>query len=68
MPTSRLENEQGQWLREARLAAHDWEPGNRIPRGLDPLEVIDVRAGRGDELVTLLVRGGLDVVERATIA
>jgi hypothetical protein len=56
MPTFRLENEQGQWLTDARLAAHDWKPGDRIPRGRDTLEVADVRAGRGDEFVTLVVR------------
>ncbi len=56
MPTFRLETEQGQWLTDARLGAHDWTPGDRIPRGRDWLEVVDVRAGRDDELVTLLVR------------
>ena len=55
MPTFRLENEQGQWLTDARLAAHDWNPGDRIPRGRDTLEVVEVRAA-GDELVTLVVR------------
>jgi hypothetical protein len=56
MPTYRLENEQGQWLTDARLGAHTWKPGDRIPRGRDTLEVVDVRDGRGDALVTLVVR------------
>ncbi len=56
MPTFRLENEQGQWLTDARLGAHDWKPGDRIPRGRDTFEVVDVRAGGGDEHVTLVVR------------
>jgi hypothetical protein len=56
MPTLRLENEQGQWLTDARLGAHDWKPGDRIPRGRDTLEVVDVRAARDDGIVTLVVR------------
>ncbi len=56
MPTFRLENEQGTWLTDARLGPHDWKPGDRIPRGRDTLEVVNVRVGSGEELVTLVVR------------
>ena len=31
MPTFRLENEQGQWLSDARLGAHDWKAGDHYP-------------------------------------
>ena len=65
MPTFRLEDEQGQWLTDARLAAHDWSSGDRIPQGQDTLEVIDVRGGQDDEFVTVVVRG---MSERATTA
>jgi hypothetical protein len=56
VPTFRLENEQGQWLADARFAAHDWKQGDRIPRGRDTLEVVDVRPEEDDGLVTLVVR------------
>ena len=56
MPTCRLLNEQGQWLTDARLGSTEWKPGDRIPRGRDTLEVVDVRSGTGDEFVTLIVR------------
>ena len=55
MPTFRLENEQGQWLTDARLAAQEWKPGDRIPRGRDTLEVVEVRDA-DDERITLVVR------------
>jgi hypothetical protein len=56
MPTFRLEDDEGQWLTDARLGAHDWKPGDRISRGDDTLEVVDVRTGRDVKLVTLIVR------------
>jgi hypothetical protein len=54
MPTFRLENEQGQWLTDVRLQVHSWKPGDRIPRGRDSLEVVEVRDGV--EKQTLVVR------------
>ena len=54
MPTFRLETERGEWLTDMRLNAHDWKPGDRIPRGRDTLEVVEVRE-RGDS-VTLVVK------------
>jgi hypothetical protein len=54
MPTFRLEDEQGQWLSDARLNAPNWKPGDRIPRGRDTLEVVEVRY-EGDP-ATLVVR------------
>ena len=59
MPTFRLEDEQGQWLADARLGSHDWKPGDRIPRGRDTLEVVEVRAGDGDKFATLIVRAAI---------
>ena len=55
MPTFRLETEHGQWLTDARLGANEWKPGDRIPRGRDTLEVVEVRDGP-DEFMTLVVR------------
>jgi hypothetical protein len=43
-------------LTDARLGAHDWKPGDRIPRRRDTLEAVEVRAGHEDELETLVVR------------
>jgi hypothetical protein len=54
MPTFRLEDEQGRWLTDMRLNAPDWKPGDRIPRGRDTLEVVEVRPG--PEQATLIVR------------
>ena len=56
MPTFRLEDEQGRWLADVRLNAPTWNPGDRIPRGRDTLEVIDVR--HKPEGTTLVVKGG----------
>jgi hypothetical protein len=68
MPTFKLENEEGQWLADARLGAHDWKPGDRIPRGRDTLEVIAVRGGSDDdEFVTLIVRAGKDTAETSDL-
>jgi hypothetical protein len=55
MPTFRLEDEQGRWLTSMQLNAPAWKPGDRIPRGRDTLEVVEVRVG--GELVTLVVKG-----------
>ena len=65
MPTFRLEDERGQWLADARLGAHDWKPGDRIPRGRDTLEVVDVRAS-GEAMVTLIVRAAVPASEEPT--
>ena len=54
MPTLRLETEQGRWLANMRLNAHTWKAGDRIPRGRDTLEVVEVRE-TGDTL-TLVAR------------
>jgi hypothetical protein len=54
MPTSRLEDEQGQWLTNIQLNAPAWKPGDRIPRGRDSLEVLEVRYE--DDPATLVVR------------
>jgi hypothetical protein len=53
MPTFRLEDEQGRWLQDMRLSVPNWQPGDRIPRGRDTLEVVEVRYG--GEPVTLVV-------------
>jgi hypothetical protein len=37
------------------LTAPAWKPGDRIPRGRDTLEVVEVQ--NSDELVTLVVKG-----------
>jgi hypothetical protein len=66
MPRFKIVNEQGQWLTDARLGPHDWKPGDRIPRGRDTLEVVNVRPGNGHELVTLVVRAEQNTSERAT--
>jgi hypothetical protein len=55
MPTFRLEDEQGRWLTNMQLNAPAWKPGDRIPRGRDTLEVVEVR--HGGELPTLVVKG-----------
>ena len=55
MPTFRLEDEQGRWLADMRLNAAAWKPGDRMPRGRETLEVVQVRAG--DDGVTLVVTG-----------
>jgi hypothetical protein len=54
MPTFRLEDEQGRWLTNMRLGVPNWKPGDRIPRGRDMLEVVEVRAE--EEQVTLVVK------------
>jgi hypothetical protein len=54
MPTFRLEDEEGRWLTDMRLSVPNWKPGDRIPRGRDTLEVVEVRVG--DDQVTLVVR------------
>jgi hypothetical protein len=61
MPTFRLENEQGQWLTDVSLGTWEWKPGDRIQRGRDSLEVIDVRAKSGDDLTTLVVSSDGDL-------
>ena len=43
MPVFRIENEQGQWLTDMSINAPNWKPGDKIYRGRDSLEVIDVR-------------------------
>jgi hypothetical protein len=55
MPTFRLEDEEGRWLTNMQLNAPAWKPGDRIPRGRDTLEVVEVR--HGNEFVTLVVKG-----------
>jgi hypothetical protein len=54
MPTFRIEDEQGRWLTDMRLNAPNWKPGDRIPRGRDTLEVVEVRVA--DDQLTLVVR------------
>ncbi len=68
MPTFRLEDEQGRWLADVRLGAPTWEPGDRIWRGRDTLEVIAVRHD-GDSVV-LVVKGAAnqDVAAKGTFA
>ena len=55
MPTFRLEDEQGRWLTNMQLNAPAWKPGDRIPRGRDTLEVVEVREQRNH--VTLVAGG-----------
>jgi hypothetical protein len=49
MPTFRIEDEHGQWLTNMRLGPREWKAGDRIPRGTDTLEVIDVRLAGEDD-------------------
>jgi hypothetical protein len=55
MPTFGLEDTEGRWLTDMRLSVPNWKPGDRIPRGRDTLEVVDVRY-RGEH-TTLVVKG-----------
>jgi hypothetical protein len=55
MPTFRLEDQQGRWLTNMRSAAPNWQLGDKIPRGHDMLEVVEVRYDQ--EPVTLVVKG-----------
>jgi hypothetical protein len=50
-----LENEQGQWLTDARLGAHDWKTGDRLVQDGATLEAVAVRADRHDEVAVPLV-------------
>jgi hypothetical protein len=50
-----LEHGQGRWLTDMRLNAPAWKPGDRIPRGRDTLEVVEVRYDQAP--VTLVVKG-----------
>jgi hypothetical protein len=54
VPVFKLETEDGTWLSDVRLSAPSWEPGDRILRGRDTLEVVRVR--RDDERDVLIVR------------
>jgi hypothetical protein len=49
MPTFRIEDAQGRWLTNLRSNGYDWKPGDRIPRGPDMLEVIDIRPPEFEE-------------------
>lgn len=55
MTVFKIVNEQGRWLMDMRLGPASWKPGDRIPRGRDTLEVVEVRAD--GEKVTLVIRG-----------
>ena len=46
MPTFKLVTEEGQWLTDMHLGPPDWNPGDRIHRGRDTLEVVEVREGK----------------------
>ena len=56
MPMFRFEDEFGRWLSNARLDVADYKPGDRVQRGGETVDVIEVRSGPEDELVTLIVR------------
>ena len=43
MPVFKLVNETGEWLTNLRVSSAMWKPGDRIPRGSDVLEVVEVR-------------------------
>jgi hypothetical protein len=60
MPTFRIEDEHGQWLTNLRLQEPDWKQGDRVFRGADALEVIDVRFASDDDPTdgTLVVATG----------
>jgi hypothetical protein len=49
-----LVNEHGIWLTNLRLGVPGWKPGDRIRRGHDTLEVVEVRAA--EDLPVLVVR------------
>jgi hypothetical protein len=54
MPTFRLEDTTGRWLTDMRLSVPNWKPGDRIPRGRDTLEVVEIRVEADG--VTLVVK------------
>jgi hypothetical protein len=58
VPTFKLVTEDGVWLTDMRLNGFDWRAGDRIPRGADTLEVIQVRDDPGDEKPILVFRSG----------
>ena len=62
MPTFKLVDEHGVWMTNLRLSVPDWKPGDRIWRGHDTLEVVEVRAA--DDLPVLVVRSGRGVPKR----
>jgi hypothetical protein len=54
VPIYTIVNEAGDWQTDMRLNAPDWKRGDRIPRGRDFLEVVEVRPGV--EKTVLVVR------------
>jgi hypothetical protein len=56
MPTYKIVAEDGTWLTNLRLSVPDVRAGDRIPRGRDALEVLEVRDG--EEKQVLVVRSG----------
>jgi hypothetical protein len=56
VPTFKLVDEPGVWLTNIRLNGPDWKPGDRIWRGHDTLEVVEVR--EANDLTVLVVRPG----------
>jgi hypothetical protein len=54
MPEFKVVDEAGKWLTDISLGGGDWKPGDRIHRGSDTLEVVEVR-DREDKSV-LVVR------------
>jgi hypothetical protein len=66
MPTFRIEDPRGQWLTNLRLNGYDWKPGDRIPRGTDTLEVVEIRPPEDEEgptAGTLVVTGHVPMGE-----
>jgi hypothetical protein len=57
VPTYKLVNEDGVWLSDEHLNGFDWRAGDRIHRGRDTLEVVEVRDS-ADARPTLVVRSG----------
>jgi hypothetical protein len=55
VPTYKIVAEDGTWLTNLRLAVPDARAGDRIPRGRDALEVLEVRDSDGDEERLVLV-------------
>jgi hypothetical protein len=56
VPIYKIVDESGEWQTDMRLSAPDRKPGDRIPRGRDFLEVIEVRPGVDRDV--LVVRTG----------
>jgi hypothetical protein len=56
MPIYEIVNEAGEWQADMRVSSGVWKAGDRIPRGRDFLEIVEVRDGVDRQV--LVVRPG----------